>query len=306
MMLRAALLTVLLSLYGCASTPVAREPDETGAEPMLATAGVAHAIVREAFLTPSTPDENVDSPASWTDSDGRTWLLATSKATDRLMVYDGDTGEELKRTGSRGSGAGQFDRPNGIFVFEDKVFVVERDNHRVQVLRLPDLQSIGTFGSDELKQPYGLWLRQAAPGQVEVLVTDAYMAGEDDKGDDITPPLAELDARVKRYRVKFVGSGIEAQYADAFGDTTEAGAIRIPESIWGDPADDRLLIAEEDTVTGTAVREYDLNGKYRGRTIGLGLFKAQAEGIALWACPDGSGYWLATDQFKDQIGRAHV
>ena len=300
MMLRAALLTVLLSLYGCASTPVAREPDETGAEPMLATAGVAHAVVREAFLTASTPDENVDSPASWTDGDGRTWLLATSKATNRLMVYDGDTGAELRRTGSKGSAAGQFDRPNGIFVFEDKVFVVERDNHRVQVLRLPDLRSVGTFGTDELKQPYGLWLRSTAPGQVEVMVTDAYMAGEDDKGDDITPPLAELEARVKRYRVKFVGSGIEAQYAGAFGDTTEAGAIRIPESIWGDPADDRLLIAEEDTVTGTAVREYGMDGHFRGRTIGLGLFKAQAEGIALWACPDGSGYWLATDQFKDR------
>lgn len=300
MMLRAALLAVLLSLYGCASAPVASEPDETGAEPMLATAGVAHVVVREAFLTASTPDENVDSPASWTDGNGRTWLLATSKATHRLMVYDGDTGAELKRTGSKGSAAGQFDRPNGIFVFEDKVFVVERDNHRVQVLRLPDLRSIGTFGSDELKQPYGLWLHQTAAGQVEVMVTDAYMAGEDDKGDDITPPLAELDARVKRYRVKFAGNGIEAQYAGVFGDTSEAGAIRIPESIWGDPADDRLLIAEEDTVTGTAVREYDLDGKYRGRTIGLGLFKAQAEGIALWACADGSGYWLATDQFKDR------
>src|SRR5688500_14378947 len=106
MMLRAALLILLLSLYGCASTPVAREPDESGAEPMLATAGIEHAVVREAFLTASTPDENVDSPASWTDRDGRTWLLATSKATDRLMIYDGDTGVELKRTGSSGKGAG--------------------------------------------------------------------------------------------------------------------------------------------------------------------------------------------------------
>ena len=29
-------------------------------------------------------------------------------------------------------------------------------------------------------------------------------------------------------------------------------------------------------------------------------FKAQAEGLALWACADGSGYWIATDQFKDR------
>lgn len=300
MIVRVALLAVLLLVYGCASAPVAREPDETGAEPMLATAGVAHKVVSEAFLTASTPDENIDSPASWTADDGSTWLLATSKATGRLMLYDGDSGADVRRVGSKGSGDGQFDRPNGIFVYEDLLFVVERDNHRVQVLSLPELRSVGMFGANELKQPYGLWLRETGPGEVEALVSDAYMAGKDDNDDDIVPPLSDLNARIKRYAVKRVGKSIETRYAGAFGDTTEAGAIRIPESLWGDPADDRLLIAEEDTATGTAVREYDLAGRFRGRTIGLGLFKAQAEGIALWACPDGSGYWLTTDQFKDR------
>lgn len=300
MIVRVALLAVLLLLYGCASAPVAREPDETGAEPMLATAGVVHKVIGEAFITASTPDENIDSPASWTADDGSTWLLATSKATGRLMLYDGDSGADIRRVGSKGSGDGQFDRPNGIFVHQDLLFVVERDNHRVQVLSLPELRSVGMFGANELQQPYGLWLRETGPGEVEVLVSDAYMAGKDDNGDDIVPPLSDLNARIKRYAVKRVGKSIESRYAGAFGDTTEAGAIRIPESLWGDPADDRLLIAEEDTATGTAVREYDLEGKFRGRTIGLGLFKAQAEGIALWACPDGSGYWLTTDQFKDR------
>lgn len=300
MIVRVALLAVLLLVYGCASAPLAREPDETGAEPMLATAGIAHKVVGEAFLTASTPDENIDSPASWTADDGSTWLLATSKATGRLMLYDGDSGADIRRVGSKGSGDGQFDRPNGIFVYQDLLFVVERDNHRVQVLSLPELRSVGVFGASELQQPYGLWLRETAPGEVEVLVSDAYMAGKDDNDDDIVPPLSDLNARIKRYAVKRVGKSIETRYAGAFGDTAEAGAIRIPESLWGDPAADRLLIAEEDTATGTAVREYDLTGKFRGRTIGLDLFKAQAEGIALWACPDGSGYWLTTDQFKDR------
>ncbi|MCL1634266.1 phytase [Luteimonas sp. SX5] len=299
-MRRAMLLAVLLLLYGCASTPVAREPDETDADPMLAAAGVPHEVVREAFLTSATPDENIDSPAAWTAADGSTLLLATSKATDRLMVYDGDTGADVRRMGSKGGGDGQFDRPNGIFVFEDLVFVVERDNHRVQVLALPDLRSVGVFGAEQLQQPYGLWLRETGPGEVEALVSDAYMAGKDENGDDIVPPLPALDARIKRYAVKRVGKSIETRYVGAFGDITEAGAIRIPESLWGDPAQDRLLIAEEDTATGTAVREYGMDGKFRGRTLGLGLFRAQAEGIALWQCPDGSGYWLATDQFKDR------
>ena len=53
-------------------------------------------------------------------------------------------------------------------------------------------------------------------------------------------------------------------------------------------------------MTGTALREHSLDGTYRGNSVGLGLFKSQAEGIALWQCDDGSGYWLATDPFKDR------
>lgn len=293
------LLSVSL-LSACATNRVAREPDETGAEPMLASADVPHRVIREAFLTARTPKENVDSPASWLAPDGRTLLLATSKKTSRLMIYDGDTGAELRRYGSAGAKPGQFLRPNGIAIHGDTVFVVERDNHRVQALRLPDLEPLGSFGDAELKQPYGLWVRERGNGAVEVLVSDAYMAGEDANGDEIPPPLSELNARYKRYHVQLRGDALDAKYLGAFGDTSEAGAIRVPESLWGDVAHDRLLIAEEDLKTGTAVREYDLAGRYRGRTLGLGLFKAQAEGIALWTCPDGSGYWIATDQFKDR------
>lgn len=298
-LLSVSLLSVLL-LSACTTDRVAREPDETGAEPLLASANVPHQAIREAFLTARTPKENVDSPASWVAPDGRVLLLATSKKTSRLMIYDGDTGAELRRYGSPGAKPGQFLRPNGIAIHGDTVFVVERDNHRVQVLRLPDLEPLGSFGDAELKQPYGLWVRDRGNGAVEILVSDAYMAGEDANGDEIPPPLAELNGRYKRYQVQLRGAALDIQYLGAFGDTSEAGAIRVPESLWGDVAHDRLLIAEEDLKTGTAVREYDLAGRYRGRTLGLGLFKAQAEGIALWTCPDGSGYWIATDQFKDR------
>nr|WP_238978769.1 phytase [Lysobacter arseniciresistens] len=267
---------------------------------MLTDAGVAYETVTEAFITARTPDDNVDSPALWRAADGRTLLLATAKATGRLMAYDGDTGASLAPVGRPGVGAGGFDRPNGIFVVDDLVFVVERDNHRVQVLRLPEMEPLGQFGAGELRQPYGIWLHATAPGEYDVRVTDAYMAGVDARGDDIVPPLADLDERVRRYRVRIDGDTVRATPAGTEGDTTAAGAIRIPESIWGDTTHGRLLVAEEDTATGTALREYRLDGHYAGRTIGEGLFKAQAEGIALWQCDDGSGYWLATDQFKDR------
>jgi 3-phytase len=277
-----------------------REPDELDEDPMLADSGLEHSVVKEAFVSAGTPDDNIDSPASWAAPDGKVWLLATAKEGKGLVVYDGETGETLRTVGSDGPAAGQFDRPNGIFVHEDLVFVVERDNRRVQVLSLPDFESIATFGEDELQAPYGMWLRVHTSGELEVLVTDAYMAGEDADGEDILPPLVELDRRVQRYLVNRDGNTLDVRHAGSIGDTTAAGAIHIPESIWGDPAHDRLLIAEEDATIGTALREYTLGGEFRGRSIGLGDFGAQAEGIALFACPDGSGYWLATDQFKDR------
>ena len=177
---------------------------------------------------------------------------------------------------------------------------VERDNRRVQVLRAPAMASLGSFGQAELQQPYGVWLQRTAPGRYDVLVSDAYMAGEDAGGNEIVPPLAQLDRRLRRYEVVVDGTSLQSSLAGSIGDTSAAGAIRIPESVWGDPAHDRLLVAEEDTRSGTALREYDMAGRYRGRDIGLGVFKAQAEGIALKQCKDGSGYWITTDQFKDR------
>lgn len=294
-------LSLILLLTSCASTPTESEPDGPRPEPMLATSGMLHVAVQEAFVTASTHEENVDSPAAWVTAEGKVWLFATSKATGRLMMYDGETGADLRRVGTAGEGPGQFLRPNGIFVFNDLLLVVERDNHRVQVFNLPDLKSLGSFGQNDLLQPYGLWVREMTAGKgIEVIVTDAYMAGEYPNGDDIAPPLPELGKRMKRYFVDIGSDGLSARLVESFGDTTAEGAIRIPESIWGDVANDRLLIAEEDTRSGTAVREYNLAGKYRGRTIGKDLFKAQAEGITLWACDDGSGYWITTDQYLDR------
>lgn len=283
-----------------AEAPIVREPDESDDAPKLAATDIAHVTVAESFVTPATPDDNVDSPALWVGRDGRSILLATAKATGRLMVYDGETGAVAGHVGSLGAQPGQFDRPNGIFVVDDVLFVVERDNQRVQVLRLPSYEPLGSFGAGELKKPYGIWLRSTEADRYEVLVTDAYMDGPDAHGEDITPPLSALGDRVKRYAVDTRGGQVQAKLVDTLGDTSEAGAIRIPESVWGDQANARLLISEEDTVTGTGLREYGLDGKFRGRSFGLGLFKAQAEGIALWSCADGSGYWIATDQFMDR------
>lgn len=285
-------------------TPVAavaaseHEPDESGEQdPLLADQGLAFTTVPEAFLTSLSPADNVDSPTRWTAADGSTLLIATAKSSHRLMVYQGDTGDLLRTVGERGPAPGQFDRPNGVFVVDDLVLAVERDNRRVQVLRLPDFTPVGSFGSGELKQPYGLWLRRSEGG-FEVMVSDAYMDAEDE---DAVPPLALLDRRFQRYHLHVEGDALNARHLGSFGATDAAGAIRIPESLWGDEAHDRLLIAEEDEADGTRIKLYRLSDlSYAGRDLGAGLFRAQAEGIALYACSDGSGWWVATDQYKDR------
>jgi 3-phytase len=256
-------------------------------------------VLAEAFLSPMTPDDNIDSPAAWTGADGGTWLIATAKATDQLVVYDGDTGERIRSVGSRGDGPGQFRRPNGVFVIDDLLFVVERDNRRVQVMALPGFESLAVFGAGDLLKPYGLWVRRDGDGY-ELFVTDAYMAGEDADGEDILPPHAQLDRRVKRFRVDGDSSAMRGELVQAFGDTGADGALRVVESIWGDAAGNRLLIAEEDEAYANEIKVYGLDGRWQGRVFGREVFKAQAEGIALWQCPDGSGYWLTTEQGPGQ------
>jgi len=283
------LLAVALAACSGQSLPAAQEPPADAA-----TDGPG--LVREAFSSPMTPGDNIDSVASWTAPDGSVLVLATAKATDRLVVYDGFTGAFVRHVGGPGAGAGQFDRPNGIAIADDLVFVVERDNRRVQVLKLPEMESVATFGDDVLQLPYGIWVN-ADGGRYELYVTDAYTAGEDADGEDILPPLEELDRRVHRFA--FDG-GTTARHLGAFGDTSPEGALRVVESLWGDVANNRLLVAEEDEAWANEFKVYDLEGTFTGQTVGSAALGAQAEGIMLKSCANGGGWWITTAQGKDK------
>jgi 3-phytase len=258
-------------------------------------------VVEERYVTARTPRDNVDSMSVWMNPAGGAWLLATAKETDRIVVYDAATGRELARHGESGTAPGQLRRPNGIFVSGDLAFVVERDNRRVQVFRLPGFEPELQFGAAELRLPYGLWIRELDGGRRDVYVSDAYEAP-----DEGVPPLAELGERMKVYRVEPGATGaLEARHLRSFGDTGELGALRIVESLWGDVPNGRLLIAEEDEAYGSEIKVYDLDGRFQGRIVGRRQFVHQAEGIALWACPDGSGWWITTDQ-HGRANRLHL
>ncbi len=272
-----------LALLGACATPEKAAVDSS-----------ASARLIERYTTMPAPVDNIDSVVTWQSPDGATWLFASAKDADNLVVFDADSGANLRRVGSSGTAPGQFERPNGIAVIDDLLFVVERDNHRVQVLSLPDLAPVLIFGAAELRVPYGLWIERNAHGQLDVYVTDSYQLA-----DGTPPPLEQLAERVKHFRLSGNAGRMQAELVASFGDTSASGALRWVESIYGDPRHGRLLIAEEYLESGSTLRVYDMSGKYLGIDLDPSHFDGQAEGIALWSCADGSGYWVATDQRDD-------
>ncbi|MCQ7043953.1 hypothetical protein MRO49_24610, partial [Escherichia coli] len=130
----------------------------------------------EAWVSDGDPADGIDSLAAWPTEDGAVWLVATAKTRHHLLLIDAATGKRLRTIGERGEAPGQFNRPNGVAIWGDLLFVVERDNHRVQALRLPDFAPLATFGADVLRSPYGLWINELSPQRLELLVTDSFMA----------------------------------------------------------------------------------------------------------------------------------
>lgn len=278
----AAVALVGLGIGGCASEEARgrTQASDTDSIPVIA----------EAWVSAVDTLDNVDGPGIWF-SDSGPRVIASAKATDVLIIYDAVSGESLRRVAGPGTRRGRLERPNGVLVLGDSVLlVVERDNRRVQAFALPRFESLGSFGDRELLLPYGLAAYQPSGSIWRVYVTDNY-----EEPEDSVPRLPRLDRRVKWYDVSFTRSGLVSRFGGAFGDTTAAGAIRIIESIQLDPILGRIVIAEEDE-RATQVKEYTLDGRFTGRTFGLGRFTQQAEGIALFACSDSSGYWVTTDQ----------
>lgn len=278
----------VLLLAACSTTPTL---------PALPPAQITAVTVPEAFVTAPTPEEEVDSLALWTAADGTPWLLATAKRGARVLVYDALTGARL---GTLAPPAGQEPllRPNGIAVAGDVAYVVDQQRRRVDLLALPGGQRLGSFGERVLRNPYGIWLRPV-DGGVMAYVTDSYRL----EGDRMPPP-EELGERVRRFLVR-PGPPLEARHVDSFGATDHPGLLQTVESIAGDPAHDRLLIAEEQPEAPSGLRVYRLNGSFTGQSLAAGIYRYQAEGVVLIACTDGSGWWVASDQHAlDQ--RFHV
>ncbi len=284
-----ALALLALGLAAACQTE-ASQSAEAGDAPASEAAAADTARIEEAFLTPRDTSDNVDSPAVWHGPDGQHWLLATAKQGDVIRVHDAATGEPVRRVGGSGTELGAFERPNGIAVVGDLMLIVERDNARLQVFSLPDFEPLGAFGQEHFRLPYGITAYEEAPGQYVAYVTDAY-----EMPDESIPPDSELGERVKQFRFSVENGELQHEFVRSFGDTSGAGVLRKVESLWADPSAGRLLIAEEQE-GASQIKIYTLDGEFTGETIPTRYFPSEAEGIVLYACDGGAGYWITTDQ----------
>jgi 3-phytase len=245
-----------------------------------------YVVIKEAFVTRGDKADNIDSVAVWHGKQGQHWLIVTAKSTDKLCIYDAATGDAIKTIGSSGTGPQQFKRPNGIAVQDDLLFVVERDNKRLQILHLPTMQLCGLTHGD-LQRPYGVAVVQIMPRLYHVYITD----NPGDKKQN-TPK------KVYQYRVERAASGCSITLERIFGDNDGPGALWKVESIAADPAYNRLYIADEHKEHKN-IKIYTMDGQFTGQTIGDGEIQHEPEGIALYASDDLEGYIVATDQDHD-------
>lgn len=249
--------------------------------------------VPEVFRTvPLTEGKDVDSLAFWAGPEGPPWLLVTQKDLSYVLVLDAITGELLQRVGGEGEEPGKFSRPNGIAVIDDLVLVAEQGNHRVQVLRLPAFEPLGTFGEDLLQRLYGVVVDR--PGDwYEVYLTDSFDSPEHE-----SPALETFANRLRHYRFRLTTTGLEAELVRSFGETTGDGALYRVESMAIDRALGRLYVADESRQR-LNLKTYSLEGEFLGKAFGTGRLYREPEGVILLRCgseEEGEGYVLAADQ----------
>lgn len=242
---------------------------------------------KEYFVTERRASLNVDSVAIWHGAAGQHWLVSTAKEGHVLPVYDATTGEFIKDIGKAGNRQGQLQRPNGIAILDDLVFVVERDNKRMQVFSLPEGISLGVTDGI-MQRPYGIAVMPGDAQDYIIYVTDNFNAAG-----KVGPK------RVHTYRAKKQGAKMVISFIRTFGDQDGPGALLKVESILIDQGLGRLIVADEDS-SQKNLKIYTLYGKFTGQIIGNGLFKYEPEGMAMYETGPQTGYLIATDQ--DRIG----
>lgn len=105
------------------------------------------------------------------DSEGNFFLADTE---DNSIVKFSDSGDFINRVGGAGARHGEFKMPGGIAVHQERLYVCDRSNHRVQIFSTRDLAFINSFGhkKGELQGQFNFPSGVAVDSTGEVYVTD--------------------------------------------------------------------------------------------------------------------------------------
>jgi 3-phytase len=241
---------------------------------------LAVAVPLHSTLTvPPGRNGEIDSVTLWdVPGSAESLSLSTDKTNDRVEIHLVSTGQFLAYLGGTGSGPGQLQRPNGIaMVYDvqaggqvrDVVFVVERDNNRVSMFAFPQLLYLGSFGSNRLRDPYGIAMYRE-PGRLQAWITNTGSAPDSVLVFDVVPS----------------GAGLTGVLALGF---PTGGTL---ESIVVDPVLRRVLVCDENALD---VMHFDMQGNLQGR-FGAGRFVDDPEGLVVYDLGNGDGYVIVTDQ----------
>ena len=243
------------------------------------------ASLNESYLTPIELQAELDSPAIY-HGPKENWLIVTAKHGNRLFVYNAETGEAITTIGSYGSGPEEFDYPNSIWIEENLMIIVERDNHRLQLFHLPDFQFLGFIGENELAKPYGITAVRHSDNQLDIFVTD-------DKEISDNSLIEIYKHRIYHWTLDIQENSVTHILKNTFGSTIDPGILYEVESIFPDIKYNRLMIADEEE---NVIKVYTIDGIFTGIVLGQGKFIGDPEGITLYQCNDTDGFWIFTDQ----------
>ena len=232
------------------------------------------------FVTESIEDAGIDSIGFLMR---KHVIVVTVKDKNEIHLYGAMDGK-FKKSISR---EGAF--PNGVIVINDQfVLVTERNNNHVAVFN-SSLEFLGSFGSNELRSPYGISFYKVDDEQYKVFVTDSY---------EYNNPRQD---RILSWDFNIDNDSFTVSNSSVFGNPT----LYQVESIHVDKHFKTMLVAEEmeehhkimalDLETGQ-VKIEDLGDFNRGN---------DPEGIALVINRDNKGYWICTEQSKDD-NRFHL
>jgi 3-phytase len=271
MLLRAALVSILAAT-ACSESDRRDIPSAVDS-----TALRVPTRVTEAFLAIADSQSELRGITVWYPAEGEARILATSPGANSVQVRSLSDGTLLERFSRRGRAAGTVSEPVGIASHDSLVFVVEKTNHRVQAFRLPQFESVGIFGNEELIAPEWIVLLRQGTN------IDVYVSDRADMSADTAPA-----SRVRIFRIGLDGNRLTAGLMRTFGGEAELGGIA---GIAIDSAHDRLLVA--DRVAGVVA--FTLGGDVTGLAIAPDVFDGGADALALRSCGRDAGQWFVTD-----------